>query len=255
MRRMSTRKIADGDTSQLASAPAGQRADSLVRKRHGAKWAVVRLGTGRPAGTLFPVSLDQTGGAGRHGHQRRRRGPYDVTDALTGDSLASGVDPTASPHLHQRPSAGSIIPAKSGLAYYKPTRRWSGFRLRSGPTRGRATRGAKDGHTRKGRPPPQRQAGTPAIRQVRPVRPRREVPSLLRLQAPAEHLRGPPRDRLLRDRGLIANKFKLTAGGYGGTERVPERVPQHCNRYVDPDLAPSLWTAWCGGRCGTRRPA
>jgi len=39
---------------------------------------------------------------------------------VTGDTLATAVDPTASPHKWQRPSIGWMIPATFGYAHYHP---------------------------------------------------------------------------------------------------------------------------------------
>jgi hypothetical protein len=111
-------EVADGDATQLESGRAGSAQILWAESGTGTKWAVVRLG-GIPAQrTVFPVTLTQAGGSDGTS-SAKASWTYNVADALTGDSLASAADPTASPHLHQRPAVGSMIRATSGLAYYK----------------------------------------------------------------------------------------------------------------------------------------
>lgn len=83
----------------------------------GLQWAVVRLGTPL-AMRLFPVVLSQTGGAQGDG-STPATWTYEVQDALTGDVLASGVDPVADPHQWQRPATGKMIKATYGHAHYQ----------------------------------------------------------------------------------------------------------------------------------------
>jgi hypothetical protein len=64
-------------------------------------------------GTLFPLLFSQTGGE----DVCPADWTYTVSHAITGDELGTVVDPTAAPHMHQRPDL-SLIPATAGLGYY-----------------------------------------------------------------------------------------------------------------------------------------
>jgi len=104
--------------SQLKSGATG--AAQILWKESGTgynKWALVRLGNPAGAGTVFPVNLTQVGGS-----QGTTTAPaswtYDVVDAASGATLATAVNPTASPHKWKRPSAGWMIAATFGYAHY-----------------------------------------------------------------------------------------------------------------------------------------
>lgn len=72
-------------------------------------------------GQLFPVTLTQVSGA-QGSAAAAATWTYDVTDSITAEALGSNVDPTASPHLHQRPTVGQMKKATAGLAYYRADR-------------------------------------------------------------------------------------------------------------------------------------
>jgi len=110
-------EIADGITDNLNAAHYGSASILWRAGGTGVQWAVVRLGKPMPV-HIFPVDLTQVGG-----NQGDETNPatwtYDVADVVTGDMLASAVDPTASPHKWQRPSVGWMIPATFGYAHYQ----------------------------------------------------------------------------------------------------------------------------------------
>jgi hypothetical protein len=68
----------------------------------------------------FAVTMSQTGGSA--GSKTTACSfTYTVTDALTGSSLGTGVNPSTSPHVWKRTSLGKYVAATSGLAYYNST--------------------------------------------------------------------------------------------------------------------------------------
>jgi len=64
------------------------------------------------------VDLTQVGGS-QGDETNPATWTYDVADVVTGETLESGVDPTAAPHKWQRPSIGWMIPATFGYAHYQ----------------------------------------------------------------------------------------------------------------------------------------
>jgi len=58
-----------------------------------------------PLGDTFPITLTQTGGAAGSA-SAPPTWTYTIKDDYTGATIASSVDPTASPHLFKRPAAG-----------------------------------------------------------------------------------------------------------------------------------------------------
>ena len=106
--------IAKGETGYLEASSAGA-ATILWREGTGTgiQRALVSLGT-FPA--LFPVALEQAGGS-----QGTSTTPatwtYDIKDPATGAVLATAQNPVVSPHRFQRPGAGWMIPATSGMAF------------------------------------------------------------------------------------------------------------------------------------------
>jgi hypothetical protein len=109
-------EVADGVTANLEAVHSGS-ADILWRAGGtGVQWAIVRLGK-RVLRHPFPVDLAQSGGS-QGDETTPATWTYDVTEPETGDSLATGVDPVASPHKWQRPGVGQMIPATFGYAHY-----------------------------------------------------------------------------------------------------------------------------------------
>jgi len=104
-----------GIIGRLKSSSTGSARILWKESGTGLKWAVVRLGN--YSQSIFPVNLTQTGGS-----QGTNTAPaswtYDVIDPITEETLESAVDPTASPHKWQRPSAGWMIAATFGYAHY-----------------------------------------------------------------------------------------------------------------------------------------
>lgn len=69
------------------------------------------------SGVVFPVTLAQTGGSDGT-TSAAASWSYTVTDALTGATLATGVNPGSSPHKWKRPSVGKMHVATFGYAHY-----------------------------------------------------------------------------------------------------------------------------------------
>jgi len=110
-------EIADGTTDNLKAAHYGSASILWREGGTGVQWAVVRLGKLMPV-HIFPVDLTQVGGS-QGDEANPATWTYDVLDVTTGDTLESGVDPTAAPHKWQRPSIGWMIPANFGYAHYQ----------------------------------------------------------------------------------------------------------------------------------------
>jgi len=111
-------EIAEGVTDNLKVSYYGSAAVLWREGGTGVQWAVVRLGKTMPM-HVFPVELTQVGGS-QGDEENPATWTYDVADVVTGEMLASAVDPTASPHKWQRPSIGWMIPATFGYAHYQP---------------------------------------------------------------------------------------------------------------------------------------
>ncbi len=109
-------EVTDGSASHLTAAKNGSAVILWREGGTGVQWALVRLGN-LPQSAVFPVDLAQYGGS-QGDDQNPATWTYDVTDPLTGQTLASGVDPTAAPHKWQRPSVGYVIPATFGYAHW-----------------------------------------------------------------------------------------------------------------------------------------
>ena len=68
-------------------------------------------------GRSSPVQLGVAGG--EEGDEKNATTwRYNVTHALTGESLADDIDPTASPHQWKRPGIGKMTAATFGYAHY-----------------------------------------------------------------------------------------------------------------------------------------
>ena len=79
-----------------------------------------------PAGMTFAVALTQDGGSNSTSPTTGATWTYTVKDILgnvmslnSSGANATGVDPTASPHLFRRPVYGQMVAATAGTAYYK----------------------------------------------------------------------------------------------------------------------------------------
>ena len=68
------------------------------------------------AGSLFPITMAQTGGS-QGTNAAAASWTYTVTDTLSGATIGTGVNPVNSPHLWRRPSIGQMVAATAGLAY------------------------------------------------------------------------------------------------------------------------------------------
>ncbi len=112
-------EIADGITGNLKVSMQGSAGILWRAGGTGVQWAVVRLGQPVPM-HVFPVELTQVGGE-QGDEENPATWTYDVLDVVTGETLASGVDPVASPHKWQRPSVGQMIAATFGYAHYQPS--------------------------------------------------------------------------------------------------------------------------------------
>jgi hypothetical protein len=109
-------EIDDGVSGSLKAVRCGSAGILWREGGTGVQWAIVRLGK-RAVPQLFPVDLAQTGGD-QGDESNPATWTYDVTVPATGDTLASGVDPVASPHKWQRPSVGQMIAATFGYAHW-----------------------------------------------------------------------------------------------------------------------------------------
>jgi hypothetical protein len=112
-------EIADGITGNLKVSMQGSATILWRAGGTGVQWAVIRLGQPVPM-HVFPVELTQVGGE-QGDEENPASWTYDVLDVVTGETLASGVDPVASPHKWQRPSVGQMIAATFGYAHYQPS--------------------------------------------------------------------------------------------------------------------------------------
>ncbi|MDI9628234.1 MAG: hypothetical protein QM286_06780 [Acidobacteriota bacterium] len=111
-------EIADGVTANLKVSLQGSATILWRAGGTGVQWAVIRLGQPVPM-HAFPVELTKVGGE-QGDEENPATWTYDVLDVVTGETLASGVDPVASPHKWQRPSVGQMIAATFGYAHYQP---------------------------------------------------------------------------------------------------------------------------------------
>lgn len=80
----------------------------------GAQWIFEPIS----ATEAFPVDLAQTGGSAGDASTQCSF-TYTVSD-LDGNSLATTVDPTSSPHAFARPALGAMVAATAGLAAWVP---------------------------------------------------------------------------------------------------------------------------------------
>lgn len=109
-------EVTDGSAVNLTAAKRGSAAILWREGGTGVQWALVRLGI-LPDPAVFPVDLAQYGGE-QGDDQNPATWTYDVTDPVSGETLASAADPVAAPHKWQRPSVGFIIPATFGYAHW-----------------------------------------------------------------------------------------------------------------------------------------
>ncbi|MCB9838196.1 MAG: hypothetical protein H6813_02560 [Phycisphaeraceae bacterium] len=110
-------EIINGVTAGLLAGDRG--AASILWKEPGVgiKWAVVRLGAYTPR-SVFPVTLTVSTTA--YGDATTPTAhTYNVAD-LDGVTLATAINPAASPHQWKRPSIGRYAPATFGHAHWEP---------------------------------------------------------------------------------------------------------------------------------------
>lgn len=67
--------------------------------------------------SVFPITLTQTGGAAVADDTTQANWTYTVTDARSGQSLGTAVNPTAGNHKWVRPTVGYMTAATAGMAY------------------------------------------------------------------------------------------------------------------------------------------
>ena len=71
------------------------------------------VGSSSARTVLVPLTFTQTGGTDSY----PATWTYTVENAITGAELGTAIDPTASPHLHQRPAV-KLVAATGGIGYY-----------------------------------------------------------------------------------------------------------------------------------------
>ena len=108
--------IEEGYTYDFTGGSTGGASVLWIEEGAGEKWALIRIGHG-DVSTLFPVELKKSGGD-EGDEKTATTWRYDVTHALTDESLAEDVDPTKSPHQWKRPSIGRMTQATFGYAYF-----------------------------------------------------------------------------------------------------------------------------------------
>jgi hypothetical protein len=107
--------IETGVTYDFTGGSSGGASVLWIEGGTGERWALIRIGHG-DVSTLFPVTLKKSGG--EEGDEKTATTwRYDVSHALTDESLAKDVDPTKSPHQWKRPSIGKITQATFGYAH------------------------------------------------------------------------------------------------------------------------------------------
>jgi len=108
--------IEEGYTYDLTGGSSGGASVLWIEEGTGEKWALIRIGHG-DVSTLFPVELKKSGG--EEGDEKTATTwRYDVTHALTDESLKNDVDPTKSPHQWKRPVIGRMTQATFGYAHF-----------------------------------------------------------------------------------------------------------------------------------------
>ena len=108
--------IEEGYTYDLTAGSTGGASILWIEGGTGAKWALIRIGHG-DVSTLFPVVLKKS--SGEEGDEKKATTwRYDVSHALTDESLVKDIDPTAKPHQWRRPAIGKMTQATFGYAHY-----------------------------------------------------------------------------------------------------------------------------------------
>ena len=108
--------IEEGYTYDLTAGSTGGASILWIEGGTGPKWALIRIGHGDVA-TLFPVVLKKS--SGEDGDEKTATTwRYDVSHALTEESLVKDIDPTAKPHQWRRPAIGKMTQATFGYAHY-----------------------------------------------------------------------------------------------------------------------------------------
>jgi hypothetical protein len=108
--------IEEGYTYDFTAGSTGGASILWIEYGTGPKWALIRIGHG-DVSTLFPVELKKS--SGEEGDEKKTTTwRYDVTHALTDESLENDVDPTKSPHQWKRPAIGRMTQATFGYAHF-----------------------------------------------------------------------------------------------------------------------------------------
>ena len=108
--------IEEGYTYDFTGGSTGGASVLWIEEGTGEKWALIRIGHG-DVSTLFPVELKKSGG--EEGDEKTATTwRYDVTHAMTDESLKKDVDPTKSPHQWKRPAIGRMTQATFGYAHF-----------------------------------------------------------------------------------------------------------------------------------------
>ncbi len=85
---------------------------------NGVQWCVIALGNRLNAsGAVFAVTMSQTGGSDGT-PSATASWSYTVTDAITGATLGTVVNPASSPHKWRRPDVGKMLVATFGHAHF-----------------------------------------------------------------------------------------------------------------------------------------
>jgi hypothetical protein len=108
--------VEEGYTYDLTGGGSGGASILWIENGTGAKWALIRIGYGDTS-ILFPITLSKSGG--EEGDEKTATSwRYNVTHALTKETLAEDVNPTASPHQWRRPGIGKMTQATFGYAHF-----------------------------------------------------------------------------------------------------------------------------------------
>jgi len=108
--------IKEGHTYDFTAGTTGGASILWIEGGTGPKWALIRIGHG-DVSTLFPVNLKISGGE-QGDEKTATTWRYDVSHAITGESLKNDINPTQSPHQWRRPSIGRITQATFGYAHF-----------------------------------------------------------------------------------------------------------------------------------------
>jgi hypothetical protein len=110
---------AEAASTQLISSDSGPFRIVDAESGTGVKAACVAFQVGAGSTGIIPLTLvlaSPSGSGGGVGTEASWL--YDVTHAVTGETLGEDIDPTDSPHKHTRPPEGKLISATTGIGYY-----------------------------------------------------------------------------------------------------------------------------------------